>query len=117
MAPRSSSRRRRRLCGSEPQGITLVDLGEHRLKDVAEPVAIYELGDGTFPPLETISNTNLPRPASSFHGRARELAEVLERIRGGARLVTLTGPGGTKDGLPSTSERASYCSCSTTPSR
>ena len=48
----------------------------------------------SFPPLKTISNTNLPRPASSFVGRDTELAEVLARIEGGARLLTLTGPGG-----------------------
>jgi predicted ATPase len=73
----------------------LTDLGEHRLRDIAEPVSIYQLGEGSFPPLETISNTNLPRPASSFVGRATELREVLSRIEAGARLVTLTGPGGT----------------------
>jgi predicted ATPase/class 3 adenylate cyclase len=74
--------------------VALSDLGEHRLKDIAEPVAIFQLGDGSFPPLKTISNTNLPRPASSFVGRERELEEVLSKIGGGARLVTLTGPGG-----------------------
>jgi len=73
----------------------LSDLGEHRLKDIPEAVAIYQLGAGSFPPLKTISNTNLPRPASSFLGREAELAEVLARIEAGARLVTLTGPGGT----------------------
>jgi predicted ATPase/class 3 adenylate cyclase len=76
------------------QALSLLDLGEHRLKDIAEPVAIFQLGDGSFPPLKTISNTNLPRPASSFVGREAELAEVLARIRAGARLMTLTGPGG-----------------------
>jgi predicted ATPase len=75
-------------------GLALTDLGEHRLKDIAEPVAIFQLGDSPFPPLKTISNTNLPRPASSFVGRERELAEVLSRIDAGARLLTLTGPGG-----------------------
>jgi predicted ATPase/class 3 adenylate cyclase len=73
----------------------LVELGEHRLKDIAEPVAIYQVGDAQFPPLKTISNTNLPRPASSFVGRERELQEVLARIEDGAKLLTLTGPGGT----------------------
>jgi predicted ATPase/class 3 adenylate cyclase len=71
-----------------------VELGEHRLKDIPEPIAIFQLGDRHFPPLKTISNTNLPRPASSFVGRERELAELLARIDAGARLVTLTGPGG-----------------------
>jgi predicted ATPase/class 3 adenylate cyclase len=72
----------------------LTDLGEHRLKDIPEAVAIYQLGSESFPPLKTISNTNLPRPASSFVGREAELAEVVGRIEGGARLLTLTGPGG-----------------------
>ena len=75
--------------------LELTDLGEHRLKDIAEPVPIFQLGAGSFPPLKTISNTNLPRPASSFLGREAELGEVIARIEGGARLVTLTGPGGT----------------------
>src|SRR5439155_25178094 len=70
------------------------DLGEHRVKDFDEPVWIFQLGDETFPPLKTISNTNLPRPASSFVGRQREVGEVAALLREGARLVTLTGPGG-----------------------
>ena len=36
---------------------------------------------------------NLPLELSSFVGRERELAEV-ERLLGGTRLVTLSGPGG-----------------------
>jgi predicted ATPase/class 3 adenylate cyclase len=74
--------------------IALADLGEHRLKDIAEAVSIFQLGNSSFPPLKTTSNTNLPRPVSSFVGRKAELGEVLARIEGGARLVTLTGPGG-----------------------
>jgi predicted ATPase len=73
----------------------VLDLGEHRLKDIAEPVAIFQLGDERFPPLKTISNTNLPRPASSFVGREREVQEITALLRDGARLLTLTGPGGT----------------------
>src|SRR6266480_1118484 len=61
-------------------GVT--DLGEHRLKDFANPVAIFQLGEERFPPLKTISNTNLPRPASSYVGRERETAEVAELVRG-----------------------------------
>jgi predicted ATPase len=72
----------------------LADLGEHRLKDFPEPVWIFQLGEGRFPPLKTISNTNLPRPASLFVGREREVAEVVELLQDGARLVTLSGPGG-----------------------
>jgi predicted ATPase len=73
--------------------LRLRDLGEHRLKDFDEPVWIYQLGDGAFPPLKTISNTNLPRPTSRFIGREREVAEVASLLRK-RRLVTLTGPGG-----------------------
>src|SRR5436190_6022957 len=74
--------------------LEVTDLGEHRLKDFAEPVWIFQLGTERFPPLRTISNTNLPRPASSFIGRAQEIAELTALLRDGARLVTLTGPGG-----------------------
>jgi predicted ATPase len=70
------------------------DLGEHRLKDFATPVWLFQLGSECFPPLKTISNTNLPRPASSFVGRQREVGELAALLRDGARLVTLTGPGG-----------------------
>jgi len=80
--------------GSEPQALSLLDLGEHRLKDIEGAVSIFQLGDSSFPPLRTISNTNLPRPASSFVGRERELEGVLAGIAGGVRLLTLTGPGG-----------------------
>jgi predicted ATPase len=72
----------------------LTELGEHRLKDFDEPVPLFQLGSERFAPLKTISNTNLPRPASSFVGRAHEQDELLALVRNGARLVTLSGPGG-----------------------
>jgi predicted ATPase len=78
------------LIGSEG----LSSLGEHRLKDFDAPTPIYQLGDERFPPLKTISNTNLPRPASSFVGREAEVAAIAALLRDGARLVSLTGPGG-----------------------
>ena len=84
------SRETKELAG---EGFAFTDLGEHRVKDFSEPVWIYQLGSERFPPLKTLSNTNLPRPASSFVGRERELRELLVTIRS-ARLVTLTGPGG-----------------------
>ncbi len=71
-----------------------VELGEHRLKDVEGAVRILQLGSERFPALMTVSSTNLPRPPSSFVGRERELADVLARVAAGARLLTLTGPGG-----------------------
>ena len=74
----------------------VLDLGRHRLKDFAEPVSLYQLGSDRFPPLRTISNTNLPVPLSSFVGREQEVTEVVSLVRDeAARLVTLAGPGGT----------------------
>ena len=74
----------------------MLELGRHRLKDFAEPVLLYQLGLERFPPLRTISNTNLPVALSSFVGRQREVREVVSLVREeAARLVTLAGPGGT----------------------
>jgi predicted ATPase/class 3 adenylate cyclase len=79
--------------GSEPQALPLVLLGWHRLKDVSEPIRLYQLGEGSFPPLRTIANSNLPTPASSFLGRERELYEADQLLRS-TRLLTISGPGG-----------------------
>ncbi|MGE5435356.1 MAG: ATP-binding protein [Candidatus Doudnabacteria bacterium] len=73
----------------------LRDLGEHRLKDLSAPERIFQLGDGEFPPLKTLYQTNLPVPATPFLGRERELGEVGEALaRPDVRLLTLTGAGG-----------------------
>src|SRR5690242_17098728 len=72
----------------------LRDLGPHRLKDLSAPERIYQLGDGDFPPLKSLHQTNLPIPATAFLGRERELTDVVDLLDG-ARLLTLTGPGGT----------------------
>ena len=71
----------------------LASLGSHRLKDIAEAVSLYQLGEGSFPPLKTIANTNLPTPASGFLGREAELYEA-DLLLQGTRLLTVTGPGG-----------------------
>ena len=74
----------------------LLDLGKHRLKDFGDPISLFQFGADRFPPLRTISNTNLPVPLSSFVGREQEVTEVVSLVRdGAARLVTLAGPGGT----------------------
>lgn len=71
----------------------LRDLGMHRLKDLAEPERLYQLGGDEFPPLRSVDRTNLPVQTTPFVGRERELAEVL-RLLEAHRIVTLTGPGG-----------------------
>ncbi len=85
----------------------LRDLGEHRLKDLSAPERIFQLGDGEFPPLRSLNATNLPVAANPLVGRERELAELLELFRDSARLVTLTGAGGsgkTRLGLQAAAE-------------
>jgi class 3 adenylate cyclase len=48
-------------------GFPLTDLGEHRLKDIAEPVSIFQFGSERFPPLKTISNTQPPSSGELVH--------------------------------------------------
>jgi predicted ATPase len=81
----------RDLAGSDG----LRDLGEHRLKDMSAPERIYQLGDGDFPPLKSLNNSNLPLRADPLVGRKKELVDVLRLLRDSCRLVTVTGPGGT----------------------
>ncbi|MFY9614957.1 MAG: adenylate/guanylate cyclase domain-containing protein [Candidatus Dormiibacterota bacterium] len=88
------------LQGGLPEGVTLADMGEHRLKDLAQPEHIWQLNiqglPSEFPPLKSLDYTpnNLPTQLTSFVGREAELAEGA-RLLDGARLLTLTGPGGT----------------------
>jgi predicted ATPase len=82
-----------------PAGLGLRDLGDHRLKDFAEPQRLAQLtGPGLpdrFPALRSLEGrpSNLPVQLTSFVGRDQlaEASALLER----ARLLTLTGPGGT----------------------
>jgi predicted ATPase/class 3 adenylate cyclase len=75
--------------------VELTDLGEHRFKDLAAPERVYQLGDAPFPALKSLYRTNLPIPTTAFLGREQELAEIGGLLGDSARLVTLTGPGGT----------------------
>ncbi len=72
----------------------LRDLGDHRLKDLTAPERIYQFGDAVFPPLRSLNTTNLPVASNPLVGRESELAELTALLTGSARLVTLTGPGG-----------------------
>jgi predicted ATPase len=82
-----------------PSGWSLVDLGEHRLRDLGRPETIFQVTHpdlvSEFAPLRSLDafSGNLPLAVSSFIGRAGELARVVAAI-GEARVVTLTGMGG-----------------------
>jgi predicted ATPase/class 3 adenylate cyclase len=81
------------------EGVGLLDLGPHRLKDLALPERIHQLIiDGLparFPPLRSLETpTNLPTERTGFVGRRREVSRVKMLLKGPG-LLTLTGPGGT----------------------
>ena len=88
------------LLGNDlPPACGLRDLGEHRLKDLAQPERIRQLLApeliADFPPLRSLEHlsNNLPAQISSFVGRETEIAEVAALIER-HRLVTLVGSGG-----------------------
>src|SRR5215208_174464 len=72
----------------------LRDLGEHRFKDLLAAERVYQLGSRDFPPLRSLGRTNLPVAAWPLLGRERELAKIRALVADGARLLTLSGPGG-----------------------
>jgi predicted ATPase/class 3 adenylate cyclase len=79
--------------------VSLVDLGEHWLKDLTHPEHLFQLSakglPAAFPPLRSLVTlpNNLPRHLSSFIGRRRDLDEARELLAE-APLLTLTGSGG-----------------------
>jgi predicted ATPase/class 3 adenylate cyclase len=82
-----------------PAGVTVRDLGQYHLKDLRQPKQLYQLLiaglQSEFPALKSlnVSPNNLPRQLTSFVGRSTELGEITALLAK-ARLVTLTGPGG-----------------------
>jgi predicted ATPase len=70
-------------------------LGQHRLRDLLEPLGLFQLGEGDFPALASLGATSLPIQPTPFVARDKELAEALALLRDPqVRLLTLTGAGG-----------------------
>jgi predicted ATPase/class 3 adenylate cyclase len=86
---------------SLPAGTRLVDLGQHRLRDLGRPEHVFQLTvpglPDSFAHLTSLDNpelpNNLPGLLSTFIGRDEELRQ-LTTLLGESRLVTLTGAGG-----------------------
>ena len=82
-----------------PAGVSLRDLGPHRMKDLQEPEHLFQIvADGVFSELAPVRSlpggaSNLPAQVTSFVGRERELEEIRALLRT-TRVLTLIGPGG-----------------------
>jgi predicted ATPase/class 3 adenylate cyclase len=91
-----------------PAGVSIRDLGFHRLKDIEAPERIYQLVAAglpeQFPPLKSLGAPvatvgvtagvhGFPAALTRFIGRSRELDDVAELLAR-YRMVTVTGPGG-----------------------
>lgn len=82
-----------------PEGTALIDLGSHRLRDLARAEHVFQLChpdlDAAFPPLRSLEaiTHNLPTQLSSFVGRGEELSTARQLLPT-TRLLTLTGSGG-----------------------
>jgi predicted ATPase/class 3 adenylate cyclase len=82
-----------------PDGLSLVDMGDHGLKDLTRPERVYQLDidelPSAFPPLLSLGSVpnNLPIQLTEFIGRERELEDV-KRLLSENRLVTILASGG-----------------------
>ncbi len=95
-----SARTAELVAGELPHDITLLDLGEHGLKDLVAPERLHQATgeklQDQFPPLRSLSRTSLPAQPTPLVGRQTELAQLRALLTdGSSRLVTVTGPGGT----------------------
>ncbi|NQW18156.1 MAG: tetratricopeptide repeat protein [Chloroflexi bacterium] len=87
-----------KVCIDLPGDVTLIDLGIHRLRDLAQSETIYQLThpdlSTDFPPIKSEKTSNLPDHPDSLLGRETELQQLMGLLKD-SRLITLTGFGGT----------------------
>lgn len=86
--------------GNLPEGVTLREMGEHRLKGLLAPERLLQVVAADlrsdFPPLASLTGGyNLPAERDVFVGRREPLAELAGRFGRGVRLVSVLGLGGT----------------------
>ena len=81
-----------------PEGVTLREMGEHRLKGLLNPEHLLQVVASDlradFPPLVSLTGHSLPAERDAFVGRRESLAELARRLDSGARLVSVLGLGG-----------------------
>jgi class 3 adenylate cyclase len=84
-----------------PTDVSLIDLGEHHLRDLTRPEHVFQVTHRDlaqeFPPLRSreASPSNLPAERNAFVGRERDITAVTELLTE-SRVVTLTGVGGAR---------------------
>jgi predicted ATPase len=89
----------RATAASVPDDVWFRDLGLHRLKDLARPERVWQVGHADiavdFPPLRSLDarGHNLPVQLTAFVGRELEVLDVRKRLEVSS-LLTLTGAGG-----------------------
>jgi predicted ATPase/class 3 adenylate cyclase len=87
------------LRGQLPKDVNLRDMGEHKFKDVFQPVRVFQVIapdlQTEFPSLRALEvfPNNLPLQLTSFIGRKKEIRQI-KKLLEQYRLVTLTGSGG-----------------------
>ena len=87
------------LRGQLPAGVTLREMGEHRLKGLLNPERILQVVApglrAEFPPLASLTGHNLAAERDAFVGRSESLDDLKQRLDDGARLISVVGLGGT----------------------
>jgi predicted ATPase/class 3 adenylate cyclase len=82
-----------------PAGVTVADLGQHRLQDLTRPEHVYQINvtglDNIFPPLTSLDAVinNLPEQLTDLIGREVEMAEA-KNLLGETRFLTILAAGG-----------------------
>lgn len=85
--------------GALPDGVSLRDLGDFRMKGLSQPEHLYQVMvpdlPQDFPPVTSLDYrpNNLPTQVTPFVGRQKEVSQA-QAMLSACRLLTITGPGG-----------------------